>query len=170
MKVAVLSNTNLDLLLQDLSDQHEVYRPAGHGSWVQDLIDPASPLRGFDPAAVFLLLDGRELIRSCVNRESVLSAIVQAKGHVAGFLESSEGPPVFVASIDVPHEAIKTLKTPRLDTSRKTMDYFLGRAGIDPTTKQAEAAREVGRKVLNPFASDEKVLDAIRRAAASATE
>ena len=68
-----------------------------------------------------------------------------------------------------PHDGI-ALKAPKLDTSRKTADYFLGRAGIDPATKQAAAAREVGSKILNPFASEDEVMNAMRKAAASATQ
>ena len=115
MKVAILSNINTDWLVQELESDHEVYQPAGEGNWVGDLMDPGSAMQGFDPQAVFVILDGQELIRGCCQRSEVARALDEAAGCIESFLRRSSAIPCFVSSIDLPHIAITSLKADRVE-------------------------------------------------------
>ncbi|MBL4701225.1 MAG: hypothetical protein JKX85_08195 [Phycisphaeraceae bacterium] len=62
------------------------------------------------------------------------------------------------------------LKSPKTDISRKTFDYLLGRAGVDPSSKEAAAAKNLARKILNPFTTEDEMIQAIKEAAKTATD
>ena len=59
MKVALLGNVTLDFLAQDFRRAgHDVYVPSGFDTWRQEVLDSASGLHAFAPAAVLLVMDG----------------------------------------------------------------------------------------------------------------
>lgn len=115
MKVSILSNINTDWLVGELSKDHQVYQPVGEGNWVADLIDPAEALHAFAPQAVFVLLDGHELIRGCAGQTEVAAALDEALGYIGEFVSRPDSPPCFVANLDLPHNAISSLKAVRLE-------------------------------------------------------
>ena len=54
MKVALTGDVALNLMAPYFREAgHEVYVPAGFGTWKQELLDPASPLHAFAPDCVF---------------------------------------------------------------------------------------------------------------------
>lgn len=58
MKVAILSDVTPDLLAQDLRRAgDDVYLPSGFNAWIPEILDPASGLHAFKPAAVLVVLD-----------------------------------------------------------------------------------------------------------------
>lgn len=115
MKISILSNINTDWLVQELQRDHEVYQPSGEGNWVRDLIDPSAAMQGFDPQAVFVLLDGHELIRGCNEQAEVATALDDAAGYIESFVSRSSAVPCFVSSLDLPHTAITSLKAQRVE-------------------------------------------------------
>lgn len=63
MRLAILSNINLDSLRLRLSRSHDVYKTEGYGVWVQEITNAKSGLYSFRPETVFIILDGSELIK-----------------------------------------------------------------------------------------------------------
>ncbi len=69
MKIAIVSNINLDFLKRTIKNL-DVYMPEGYGVWLQELINPYSNLYEFDPDIVFIILDGEQLFPKFDNIES----------------------------------------------------------------------------------------------------
>ena len=67
MKLALLSNVNVDSLARRLRRAHEVHVAAGFGSWVQELVQPDSATFQFKPDVLLLLLDAGELTLSLIH-------------------------------------------------------------------------------------------------------
>ena len=62
MKLAVLSNINMNILTKKLSRIFDVYQPEGYGNFLEEMLNPASGLNRFSPEIVFIILDGKDLI------------------------------------------------------------------------------------------------------------
>lgn len=65
MRVALLSNINVDPVNRQLKDNHgiDIYNSQGYGNELGVLLNKESPLYGFNPKVVFILIDIMELIR-----------------------------------------------------------------------------------------------------------
>ena len=110
MRVAVLSNVNVDFLLNDLRKEHDIFRPDGYGTWVQDLVNPRSALATFKPNAVFVLLDGQELVGETASLDDATTLLDSAASYVEAFAQAQPETPLFVSTIDLPHHRITCLK------------------------------------------------------------
>ena len=115
MKVAILSNVNTDWLIQELERDHEVYQPVGEGNWVRDLVEPGSAMEGFDPRAVFVILDGHELIRGCDGQTEVAATLDEARSYIDTFALRCSATHCFISSIDLPQIEIFSLKENRME-------------------------------------------------------
>lgn len=101
MRIAVLSNVNLDLLCQILAKKHEIYQQEGYGQWVQETIAPSDSLSKFKPEAVFILLDGSALLDGVVgtsDSERELGLAIQRCENMARQFPSA---PIFISNIDI---------------------------------------------------------------------
>lgn len=67
MKIAVLSNVNMNSLIRLLEKEMQVYRPEGYGNELALLMNPASSYHEFDPECTFLIPDLMELIEHDLN-------------------------------------------------------------------------------------------------------
>lgn len=87
MKVALLSNINIDPVNRLLkSDPNiEIYTSQGYGNELGVLLNKESPLYGFKPETVFILMDVMELIR----HELSIPAAEKAIGEWFGMLNSA---------------------------------------------------------------------------------
>ena len=65
MNLAVLSNVNLDMLVQSLKKQHTMFDAEGYGNWIPYALNTDPQLQMFDPKFIFLLLDGNALLETC---------------------------------------------------------------------------------------------------------
>jgi len=135
MKVSILSNINTDWLVQDLGQDHLVYQPVGEGNWAGDLIDAGSPMHEFSPQAVFVILDGHELVRGCQSRPEVAAALDEALDCIEGFVRRNSSPPCFVANLDLPHHAISSLNALRIERFAETRWW----AALDQLCQQFES-------------------------------
>jgi FkbH-like protein len=123
MKIAILSNMNLDILKEQMSLEFQVYSPAGYGAWVQELVNPDSLLYQFDPTAVFVILDAEELVR---NKENIPEQLQQL-GKYGQFIETAlKGSPsfkMFVSNLDLPVADIHDIN--ELNTERTVESGWL---------------------------------------------
>lgn len=62
MKIAVLSNVNMNAVIRLLGRKAIVYQTEGYGNELGVLINPASTYHGFDPEYTFLFIDLMELL------------------------------------------------------------------------------------------------------------
>jgi len=114
MKFALLSNVNIESVARRVG-RHQPYLAQGYGAWTQELADPASAMWSFGPSAVFLIVDGAELLR---GQQGLDSALGEIEGHLAwidGASERSPGIKFFVSTVDVPAQAPRALKHGHLE-------------------------------------------------------
>ena len=62
MKIAVLSNINMNSVIRLLGKEVEVYQPEGYGNELGILMNPASSYHAFEPEYTFLVMDLMELL------------------------------------------------------------------------------------------------------------
>ena len=62
MKIAVLSNVNMNALIRLLAKTVETYAPEGYGNELGILMNPSSSYHAFDPEWTFLVMDLMELL------------------------------------------------------------------------------------------------------------
>ena len=62
MRIAVLSNINMDSTVRLLQRNLEVFKPEGYGNEMGSLINPASALQKYSPEIIFIIEDLLELV------------------------------------------------------------------------------------------------------------
>lgn len=101
MKIAFLSNVNLDLLASKLSPSYERYVPPGFDTWVQELIDPQSGLSAFSPAVIFFLLDGDSLLQSISPQDRLADQIQRFWGYIDSYRQRFSECIFIISNLDV---------------------------------------------------------------------
>ncbi|KYH34811.1 hypothetical protein CLTEP_12760 [Clostridium tepidiprofundi DSM 19306] len=115
MKIAILSNINVDTLIRRISKKHEVYLCNGYGNWVRELIDLDSRMYSFAPENVFLLLDGEELFKEINSVEMCENEVKSYFDYIENSIKSNPSKIYFVSNIDLPHKKIQSLKETRVE-------------------------------------------------------
>ncbi|MCW6077020.1 HAD-IIIC family phosphatase [Clostridium sporogenes] len=110
MKVAVISNINIDLLNKKLSNKNHIYQQDGYGTWMNDLLNEKSKLYEFNPEAIFILLDGEELFRNQGNIQKIREQIDEIISYLEINIKWHEKVSYFISNIDIPLNKIKSLK------------------------------------------------------------
>lgn len=74
IKIAVLSNTNIESIKHLAGESIELFIPHGYGAWEQELLNQQADLYRFKPQIVFVLMDGYELFMKLGSQqETVIS-------------------------------------------------------------------------------------------------
>jgi FkbH-like protein len=111
MKIALLSNVNMDSLARKLNKQYSVYSSPGFGTWIQELMNKQSNLYEFEPEAIFLILDAEELIRGMNDTDEIKSLLDEHKSYLISALAEIQSIPLFVSDFDLPKKKIASLKS-----------------------------------------------------------
>lgn len=101
MKIAVLSNVNLDMMNMTLAKQHDVFQADGYGQWVSYALTKNEQLFQFAPKFIFVLLDGNALLETCVSYEQ---GVEELRNNINYFRTMATNYPqstVVVSTIDV---------------------------------------------------------------------
>jgi FkbH-like protein len=125
MKCALLSNVNVESLGRRI-ERHQVHVAQGYGAWTQELANPASGTWSFGPSAVFLIVDGSELLR---GQQGLDPALAEMEGQLAWIERAAERSPgikFFISTVDVPAQFPRALKHGHLE--RRLEQHWL--AGI----------------------------------------
>ena len=107
-KIALLSNITVDLIVAKLSRKYNVYIPEGFDTWVQEIITPSSRLYCNSFESIVVLLDGTES-RSWCNSEEGFERINLWKQAVTTLVNNKKNVPIFVSTIDIRENRIKSL-------------------------------------------------------------
>jgi len=70
MKIAILSNVNLDMLIQMKSKTYDVFQTQGYGQWIHYALNTDEELNMFNPKCIFVLIDGFALLESFDNTDA----------------------------------------------------------------------------------------------------
>lgn len=110
MKIAILSNINLDSLVKRIGKNHDTYLAEGYGSWIQELISPRSGLFSFEPENVFIIFDGEELTKVEANLLGIKKEIQRFFSYVQKTLQKKPSVNFFLSNLDFPLKKIQTIK------------------------------------------------------------
>lgn len=101
MKIAVLSNVNLDMLLQNLRKQHDVFETEGYGQWITYCLEEKGELHYFSPEVIMVILDGKTLLEECVSVEEGKEKLREVKAYVKSLSHNYPGSIVAISTIDI---------------------------------------------------------------------
>ena len=112
MKLAILSNVNVESLARRVRKEHDVYIADGFGAWLQELSNPNSGIWAAEPEAVVLLIDGMELLRGQSLHET--DAVTQELRAALSIIESAalahSDIKLFVSTMDLPPRSLSALR------------------------------------------------------------
>lgn len=114
MKVALLSNININTIIQKLSLDNEMFFPEGYNTWVQDLIQKDSNLYKFQPKSIFVVIDGNELFKN-VDVNNVEVMIEQYLSYIEMSVKENPNIYYFISDIDMPLIKLHPVKTFRVE-------------------------------------------------------
>lgn len=100
MKIAILSNINLNLIKDKFNDNIDAYFPLGFNTWKQEIYNENSGLYNIKPEIIFILIDGLYLFEND-NFEDSLSAIRKT-------VETFSGSNVICSNIDINEKKIRS--------------------------------------------------------------
>ena len=113
MRVALLSNVNIDLVGKVLKAPTDTWIPPGYGEWVvQTYEQGAAGLREFDPEQIVLVLDGTALLDG-VNDGTAEHEVLGAVAHVERLVVAFPHSRVVVSTIDLPARTIRAASAGR---------------------------------------------------------
>ncbi|MFX0125916.1 MAG: HAD-IIIC family phosphatase [Candidatus Hodarchaeota archaeon] len=122
MKIALLSNVNMDSLARKLNKDYSVYSSPGYGTWVQELMNKQSNLYEFEPEAIIVILDAEELIRGKNDIDEIKSLLDEQKSYLISALAEIKSIPLFVSDFDLPPKKLASLKSQSQE--RVVEDYW----------------------------------------------
>jgi FkbH-like protein len=109
MRCALLSNVNAESIGRRIT-RHEVHVAEGFGAWTQELANAESDTWSFQPGAVFVVVDGAELLRGHANAQGVLADLDERLGWIERAAAAHPASKLFVSTIDVPLQAPRPLR------------------------------------------------------------
>ncbi len=110
MKLALLSNININLLIERLTETFEVYKPCGYNTYMQELLDTSSDLYAFKPDIVFLILDGEELFKGTTDLISIKKDIEVNIGLIENIVQNHKNIMFFVSNLDFQLRSLQSMK------------------------------------------------------------
>lgn len=108
MRIAILSNVNMDMLIKSLKKQHEVFSTEGYGQWISYALDEDQSLKEFNPECIFLLLDGNALLETSLNFDNGLFELKQVVSYVDKLAKYYENSVIALSTIDVQPKYIQS--------------------------------------------------------------
>ncbi len=106
MKLAVLSNVNLDMLIGELGKSHTLFQAEGYGQWVSYALRRDEALSAFEPEVIFLMIDGNALLETCTEPEEGSDEIQRSLDFAVRLAENYPYSTVAVSNIDVRRQRI----------------------------------------------------------------
>ena len=149
-KVALLSNVTVDLIVSKLYRKYVFYLPEGFDTWVQEIINPASRLYKENVDAVVVLVDGTEA-RAWKNAEEGIARVTLWKQALSCLVTTILNIPVFVSTIDVRENKIKSLSERKLRYELENSWYQFVQGMVEEKNNVylfdlADIISEIGRK------------------------
>jgi len=122
MRLAILSNVNLDMLNQYLSKEFEVFQAQGYGQWIQETITPSRELSNFNPDVFFILLDGYSLLEGFDARAKAEKELLGVVKHINNLASLHPTSKIFASNIDIVSKRIT--EGDRLRIENHYMNYW----------------------------------------------
>ncbi len=121
LKVAVVSNTNIQMISNMVSNFSEVYTPVGYGVWLQELLEESSNLYQFSPQVVFILLDASELLQTRNTIEEIQEELNFFSNYLATVWTNHPDIDFYISDIDYPEKKIRPYHVASLEYEAETI-------------------------------------------------
>ncbi|MBP3483710.1 MAG: HAD-IIIC family phosphatase [Oscillospiraceae bacterium] len=106
MKLAILSNVNLDMLIGEAAKTHEVFSSEGYGQWISYALQKNDKLLNFAPSIIFLIIDGNALLETYSDYDSGAEEIHNCFRYIGKLAENYPYSTIAVSNIDVRRQRI----------------------------------------------------------------
>ena len=106
MKLAILSNVNLDMIIGEAAKNHEVFSSEGYGQWISYALQKNDELSAFAPSVIFLIIDGNALLETLSDYNSGAEEIHNSFGYIKKLAENYPYSTIAVSNIDVCRQRI----------------------------------------------------------------
>lgn len=115
LKLAILSNVNLDMLCGELAKSHEVFKAEGYGGWISYALKSNEELEGFSPKLILLMLDGNALLETCDTFSDGVDEIDRCFAYIAKLRENYPYSTVAISNIDICPNRIRPSSAEKLE-------------------------------------------------------
>lgn len=109
MKLSILSNVNLDMLVEILSKKNQVYKIPGFNQWEQISIDSSHSLIEFNPQIIFLILDADYLIHNIFDTSHITETIDSVINKIINLSKLYNKAKIYISNLDFRSIEIKEL-------------------------------------------------------------
>lgn len=113
MKIALLSNVNMDMVVKNLSGNYEMFETSGYGEWVQSLLGRS--IYSFNPQIIFVILDGEEFFRNIGELNKSENEVNIHMRYIEDAVKSNPNIIFFISDIDIPCKKIAPLKNYKVE-------------------------------------------------------
>lgn len=111
MRIAILSNVNMDITIKDLSNKYEVFKADGYGGWIQNLVN--NDLYSYNPNAIFVILDGEEFFGNINTLKEAENEVEVYSNYIQDAVKDNPNISFFISNFDIPCKRISVLKSNR---------------------------------------------------------
>lgn len=122
MKISILSNINIDILTKKLVKDYDIYKADGYGVWAQEMLNKNSGLYDYDPAILFIILDGEELINRDLDTVDIEEEMNNSIVYIENYVKDNSKTHIFVNNLDLPINRAQSVKDVGLE--RKIEGYW----------------------------------------------
>ena len=120
-KLAILSNVNLDLIIQSLKKEYNIFEQEGYGQWIQYMID-SNRIKEFAPLAVYLVLEGNALFEGFNDENEIKEEIKKTFNYIKKLSIENSGIPIYISNIDI--QPKKIIKGDSIRPEYRIMDFW----------------------------------------------
>lgn len=101
MKLAMLSNVNLDMLIGEAAKTYEMFSSEGYGQWISYALRKSEALSDFAPSIIFLIIDGNALLETYSDYDSGVEEIRSSFRYIRKLAENYPYSTIAVSNIDI---------------------------------------------------------------------
>ena len=117
MRIAILTNVNLDLLLQLQAKKNDVFETQGYGQWISYALNDSKALIDFAPNCIFVILDGFALLEECKTKEDGFTEIDRAMIQLTALANRYRNSDIAVSTLDIPARRIRITDEQPVETA-----------------------------------------------------
>ncbi len=115
MKIALLSNINIEIVKTLLEDVYQVYIPPGYGTWFQEILDRNSGIYQFSPDVVVFIIDANSILRDSKSSSFWEELIAEESKKVISATQNFKDCYSIVSTIDVRRRQIRPLSSSNIE-------------------------------------------------------
>lgn len=110
MKTSILSNINVDPIINNLKNSYEIVEIPGYGNWIESIIDENTLLANNKVTNIFIIIDGFELYSQLTSLKKTEAELDNIFRIVKNFLEHYNDKTVYLSNLDMNSRIIEPME------------------------------------------------------------